>query len=355
MLTESDSQPPAFHVRIASTGDVLGVPHDKSILDVLLEHGYRLDVNCVHGLCGTCKTRYLEGEPDHQDLILNPAEKAEFLTPCVSRSKSAEIVLDLPPPETGQAIILEGPVAVVDNSTCVACLTCVRACTYGAASIDGELTGVGGIMGAATIDARKCTGCGLCAAACPTGAIDMTQFTDQEIISRVDGFFIPGDGPGDGAEAIFGAENPNGAEPRIVVFYCPSCAPSVEGFTQNPSRPVDLKIVQMPCTGRVDNLFLMKAFEDGADGVIVSGCDPGRCYFTSGNVNAEKRVQRVGGWLDDVGLTASRVRMVHLPTDGAGPFREATHELANDIRALGPNPLRPPIQNRPHHAKREEV
>ena len=330
MSVEIDTQGPEFQVRISSTGDVLDVPHDKSILDVLTEHGYRLEVNCVHGLCGTCKTRYLEGEPDHRDMILNSAEKAEFMTPCVSRSISAEIVLDLPPPQAGQAVLPEGPVAVVTASICVGCLTCVRACTFGAASIDGELTGVGGIMGAAVIDAELCTGCGLCAAACPTGAIGMTLFTDQEIFSQVDGFFIPGNE----------AEPATGVGPRIVAFCCPSCAPSVAEFSDAPSPSVDLKVVHMPCTGRIDNLFLMKAFEDGADGVIVSGCEPGRCYYTTGNLNAEKRVRRVGDWLDDVGLTASRVRMVHLAEDGAEHFGQAVQELAEELRTLGPSPVR---------------
>lgn len=351
MLDKADSQPPEFHVKIASTGDVLGVPKDKSIVDVLLEHGYRVEVSCSHGLCGTCKTRYLEGEPDHQDMFLNPEEKAEFMTPCVSRSKSAGIVLDLPPPESDQPIVLDRPVAEVDNSICVACLTCVRACNYGAATIDAELMGVGGILGAAIIDAKLCTGCGLCAAACPTGAIGMSEFIDLEINTQMEGFFIPDDR----GEAAAGAENLIGAEPLIVVFCCPSSSLSVVEFTQDPSRPVDLKIVQMPCTGRIDNLFLMKAFKNGADGVMVSGCEPGHCYFAIGNLNAEKRVRRVGDWLDDVGLAASRVRMVHLPNDGAGRFNEAVRELANDIRALGPSPLRLPTKDRPRHAAKEEV
>ena len=345
MLDKADNQPPEFYIRIASTDDVLDVPLDKSMVDVLLEHGYRVEVSCSHGLCGTCKTRYLEGEPDHKDMFLKPAEKSEFLTPCVSRSKSAGIVLDLPPPESDQSIIPEGPIAEVDISICVACLTCVRACTFGAASINSELKGVGGILGAATIDARKCTGCGLCAAACPTGAIDMTKFINQDINTQVENLFELGDG----------AESPIGGEPNIVVFCCPSCVLSVVEFSQNPSRSVDLKIIQMPCTGRIDNLFLMKAFKNGADGVIVSGCAPGHCYFSIGNLNAEKRVRRVGDWLDDVGFAASRVRMVHLPTGGAEQFNEAVHEMANDIRAMGSSPMRLPAQDQLRRAAQEEV
>lgn len=314
-----ENQSSEFNVKISSTGDILGVPKNKSVLAVLNENGYRVEQSCGHGLCGVCKVRVLEGEPDHKDMVLSPAEKSEFMTTCVSRSISAEIVLELGLPNASGASIISGPIAIVDNSICVGCLTCVRACTYGAASIDSQLVGVGGIMGAATINADDCTGCGLCAAACPTGAIDLTRFTNKEIISQF--------------KKLLGSDSPVENTPRVVVFACPSCPTSIEAFTSNSAKPVDLKVVEMPCSGRVDNYSMMKAFEYGADGVIVSGCEPGKCYFNAGNTNAVKRVRRTGAWLDNVGLGANRIRMVHLPKDGAEPFRQAVQEMADDLRA----------------------
>jgi coenzyme F420-reducing hydrogenase delta subunit/NAD-dependent dihydropyrimidine dehydrogenase PreA subunit len=251
-------------------------------------------------------------------MVLSPAEQSEFMTTCVSRSRSAQIVLELGQPSASNEVIPSSPIAVVDNSICVGCLTCVRACTYGAASIDAQLVGVGGIMGAATISAEDCTGCGLCAAACPTGAIDLTRFANKEIISQF--------------EELLGSDGPVANSPRLVVFACPSCPASIDAFVPNPAKPVDLKVVEMPCSGRVDNFSMMKAFEYGADGVIISGCEPGKCYFNAGNTNAVKRVRRTGAWLDNVGLGANRVRMVHLPKDGAEPFRQAVQEMADDLR-----------------------
>ena len=84
-----------FEVKIASTGEVLTVPNDKSIAQVLNEHGIDIPTSCQSGLCGTCKVRYLSGEVDHRDYVLNKEERSQFLTTCVSRSYGALLVLDL--------------------------------------------------------------------------------------------------------------------------------------------------------------------------------------------------------------------------------------------------------------------
>jgi len=84
-----------FQVRIASTGAVFDVPDDKSIVQVLREHGIEVPTSCESGLCGTCRTRYLEGVPDHRDYILDDAEKKEEMLICCSRALSPMLVLDL--------------------------------------------------------------------------------------------------------------------------------------------------------------------------------------------------------------------------------------------------------------------
>ena len=84
-----------FQIQIASTGAVFSVPNDQSIVQVLAENGIEIEVSCESGLCGTCVTRYVEGEVDHRDLVLDEDQKAEFFTPCCSRSKSKVLVLDL--------------------------------------------------------------------------------------------------------------------------------------------------------------------------------------------------------------------------------------------------------------------
>jgi vanillate O-demethylase ferredoxin subunit len=84
-----------FQVKVASTGAVYIVPNDKSIVQVLAEHGIEIPTSCEAGLCATCKTRYLSGEVDHRDLVLSDDEHADYLAACVSRSRSPMLVLDL--------------------------------------------------------------------------------------------------------------------------------------------------------------------------------------------------------------------------------------------------------------------
>ena len=87
------------------------------------------------------------------------------------------------------AITTGGRVAAVDHTRCVACLTCLRTCPYGAARIAADLAGTGGIAGAATIESALCRGCGLCAAACPAGAIELKHYTGAQVMAKVDALF----------------------------------------------------------------------------------------------------------------------------------------------------------------------
>jgi len=104
--------------------------------------------------------------------------------------------------------------------------------------------------------------------------------------------------------------------------------------------PSSVKVIQIPCTGRVDILHLLKAIEDGADGVYVAGCLEGECHFLTGNLKAKKRVQFVKKALKEAGVEPERVEMFNLSA-GEGPrFAEIAREMADRIKSLGPSPVR---------------
>jgi len=104
--------------------------------------------------------------------------------------------------------------------------------------------------------------------------------------------------------------------------------------------PGSIRIVRVPCTGKVDIIHILRAFEKGADGVYVVGCMEGDCHFNSGNLRARKRVQEAQKILDTVGIGGERVQMFNLSA-GEGPrFVEYAVEMTDKIKELGPNPLK---------------
>jgi len=106
------------------------------------------------------------------------------------------------------------------------------------------------------------------------------------------------------------------------------------------SYPSNVKTIQVPCTGRVDVIHLLKAIEDGADGVYVAGCLEGECHYISGNLKAKKKVNHVKNMLKDIGIEPERVEMFNLSA-GEGPrFAAIAIEMDKRIRELGPSPVK---------------
>ena len=104
--------------------------------------------------------------------------------------------------------------------------------------------------------------------------------------------------------------------------------------------PPNLRIIEVPCTGKVDIIHILQAFEYGADGVIVVGCMEGDCHYQKGNLFAKSRVKRAKEILDKVGLGGERVAMFNLSSGMGGRFAEIVQEMTNKILELGPSPIR---------------
>ena len=104
--------------------------------------------------------------------------------------------------------------------------------------------------------------------------------------------------------------------------------------------PGNIRIVRVPCTGKVDIIHMLHSFEKGADGVYVVGCLEGDCRFNNGNLRARKRVQQAQRILDAIGVGGERVQMFNL-SSGEGPrFAEIAQEMTQKIKDMGPNPIK---------------
>lgn len=104
--------------------------------------------------------------------------------------------------------------------------------------------------------------------------------------------------------------------------------------------PTNIRIINVPCTGRVDILHLLKAIEDGADGVYVVGCLEGDCHYLTGNLKARKRVEYVKKLLEEMGIEPGRVEIYNLSAAQGPRFAEIAREFTARIKELGPTPVR---------------
>ena len=131
-------------------------------------------------------------------------------------------------------------------------------------------------------------------------------------------------------------------EPQITAFTCIYCG-YMSADTAGALRlqyPPNVKLVRLPCTGKTDVNYILKAFEQGADGVYVVGCPIGNCHHVRGNERGNARVDRAKKLLDDIGLGGERLDMFFVSGGMGATFARLAEEMTERIRALGPNPLK---------------
>ena len=130
-------------------------------------------------------------------------------------------------------------------------------------------------------------------------------------------------------------------EPEITAFMCIYCG-YMAADTASALRleyPANVKLVKLPCTGKTDARYLLKAFEDGADGVYVIACPKGNCHHVRGNERGKLRVEHTKNILDEIGLGGDRLNIYFLSGGQGRSFADAAQEMTDRIRELGPNPI----------------
>jgi coenzyme F420-reducing hydrogenase delta subunit len=131
-------------------------------------------------------------------------------------------------------------------------------------------------------------------------------------------------------------------EPVIVAFCCHYCAYTAADMAGSMRRsyPPNVHILRVPCSGKVDAIHIMKAFQKGADGVYVAGCLEGDCHFKDGNLKAARRVAYVKRLLDEIGIGGDRLEMMTMSAGMGERFAATASEFTEKIRRLGPNPVK---------------
>lgn len=247
---------------------------------------------------------------------LRPAEtnvKGVFLAGCISGPKDIQDSVASAGLAASKALqlIIEGEAefdpyfAFVNEDACIGCKMCERSCDFKAVEVNKK----------AKIDPKACAMCGSCVAACPTGAIDMNFFSNEGVDAMI--------------EALASEKN---VDPLILSFCCWYCgygAADLAGIMKMEYEP-NVRIIRVPCAGRVDPDWIIKALELGIDGVLVIGCRLGECHFRTGNLKAKNRIDVLKSFKE----IGNRVGYVWLSAGEVGMFVRSVNDFVKKIKEL---------------------
>jgi len=127
-------------------------------------------------------------------------------------------------------------------------------------------------------------------------------------------------------------------EPRILAFVCNWCTytgADLAGTSRLKQQP-NARLIRVPCTGRIDPVFIIKAFENGADGVLISGCHPGDCHYNAGNFHARRRWIFFKNLLDFVGIDSTRLHFSWVSASEGKKWVDIVNGVIDTVRKQGP-------------------
>jgi F420-non-reducing hydrogenase iron-sulfur subunit len=131
-------------------------------------------------------------------------------------------------------------------------------------------------------------------------------------------------------------------EPRIVAFCCNWCSYAGADLagTSRLQMPPNARIIRVNCTGRIDVSFILEALSEGADGVLISGCHPGDCHYTSGNLKMRSRFALLSKLVEEAGIEPERIHLQWASAAEGEMFRQGVTEMVERVKKIGPNPVR---------------
>ena len=136
-------------------------------------------------------------------------------------------------------------------------------------------------------------------------------------------------------------------ELTVVAFLCNWCSyagADLAGLSRF-QYPPTIRIIRVMCSGRVDPVLVLKAFEEGADGVLVGGCHIGDCHYISGNLQTKERMENLIRSLEILGLEKGRLRLEWVSAGEGQKFQQVVFDFTKKLQELGPSPLIKPIPN----------
>jgi F420-non-reducing hydrogenase iron-sulfur subunit len=137
----------------------------------------------------------------------------------------------------------------------------------------------------------------------------------------------------------------NNDMPKIIGFLCTWCSYTGADLagTSRLRIPPSIRVIRTMCSGRIDPLFVLKCYLKGADGVMMMGCHPGDCHYQKGNYNARRRYVMLHNIFKTLGLDKDRIGLWWVSASEAPVYEKVTNKFTQQVKKLGPNPLREEI------------
>ncbi len=273
--------------------------------------------------CGTCVSKCMiqqKVEPDYNPrrllrMVMMDMNEEAFNSPTTWMCSACDLCYEACPQEIhiSQVIAAVKTLAIeagyespltpvsVDEDLCSGCGICVMVCPYEAPSlfekeVDGEMDRF------AQVDGNKCMGCGTCVAACPLGAIARDGVANEDILQQL--------------------EEKN-TTPTMITFVCDWSLRVEDDLKILESYPPDeVRVVHIPCTGRIDPQHALMALDSGIRGVLVCGCKPGECHFKRGTYVASCKMGLLDTMLNQVNLPQKQIKFVQIGTQDRGRIRQ---------------------------------
>lgn len=283
--------------------------------------------------CGTCVSKCLiqqKLEPEYNPrrllrMVMAGMRDEAFANPTTWLCSACDLCFSACPQEIHISSVIgavkqlaieagyESPLEVVsvDQTLCSGCAICVMACPYDAPRLvekqhDGEMDRV------AEVDGNKCLGCGICVAACPAGAISRQGVGNHDIEAQLD---ISAEGP------------------RLLVFVCDWCLRADVDVALLEAYPDNVRVIHIPCSGRIDPQLALLALRSGVDGVLVCGCKPGECHYQRGSLIGACKIGVLENMFDQMQMDSGRVRLVQIGTEERGMVRKEIDDMLTRLAA----------------------
>jgi heterodisulfide reductase subunit A-like polyferredoxin/coenzyme F420-reducing hydrogenase delta subunit len=250
-------------------------------------------------------------------LVIGPAKAKADLTDLTDQALAA--VMEVRKLLGSGELHLKAPVEIIDTGKCAVCLTCVRVCPEGAMIVD---------LDKPASNPLACTGCGTCASECPQDAIIMLNQGDDIYRAQI--------------MAGVGAQ-PNGSAPEMLVFACANSAATAlaraRGQGWNP--PAGVRFIQVPCASKIDPIFVLQAFSQGYQGVMILSCFQDACQSLTGNRWLSLRAEHLKNLLTEAGLDPARLVLAGIGPNMKAEPAELIDKMAADLAGMEPADLRP--------------